>query len=74
VTGRSAIPDRGVRPEKPVRQFVIDGEAVALGGDGISDFIALPGRNLRRIDSHLTRNICGPQVFSIRQPNHEVNP
>ena len=40
MTGRSAIPTLKNR----TRQFVIDGEAVVLGVDGLSDFDALYSR------------------------------
>jgi bifunctional non-homologous end joining protein LigD len=36
--------DRRVRAEEPASQFVIDGEAVILGVDGIADFDALHSR------------------------------
>ncbi len=36
--------DRGCRSPAPHKQFVIDGEAVILGVDGISDFAALYSR------------------------------
>ena len=33
--------DSRIRPENRIKQFVIDGEAVVLGVDGVSDFNAL---------------------------------
>ena len=36
--------DRRVRAEEPDEQFVIDGEAVVLGADGVADFNALHSR------------------------------
>jgi ATP-dependent DNA ligase len=41
---RSLSLDRRVRAEEPASQFVIDGEAVILGVDGIADFDALHSR------------------------------
>ena len=36
--------DRGVRAQNRQKQFIIDGEAVILGVDGVSDFNALHSR------------------------------